>query len=113
MPPAGAGRRALWYNRAAREAAPRGTPDRSGPIIPDNPNWHRSKAWCPLYRERWSVGKEPDGQGGVLLYQIICLQNTPPETEPEQAQCMKARSVCWRLQRERRATRKRTTANSA
>jgi hypothetical protein len=98
-----------WYNPP--------TSRRSGPIIQDNPNWHRSKAWCPLYRERWSIGQEPDGQGGVLLYQIICLQNTPPETEPEQALCMKARTVCWRLQQERqqarRASRKRPAASSA
>ena len=95
----------LWYNR-------RNAP-RYGPIIPDNPNWHRSKGWCPFYRERWSIGNEPDGQGGVLLYQIICLQNTPPETEPEQAQCMKTRSVCWRLQQERRSSRKRPAASPA
>ena len=109
MPPRagrpGSGRKRLWYNPTTSHG--------SGPIIPDNPNWHRSKAWCPLYRERWSHGTEPDGQGGVLLYQIICLQETPPETEPEQAQCMKARTVCWRLQEQRRASRKRTAANSA
>ena len=70
---------------------------RSGPIIPDNPNWHRHKNACPFYRERWCIGDEPDGQGGVLLYQIICLQNTPPETEDEQALCMRARTTSWRL----------------
>ncbi len=85
---------------------------RYGPIIPDNPNWHRHKGWCPLYRERWGIGNEPDGAGGVLLYQIICLQNTPPETEDEQAECMKARKTCWRLQHAAREARrqKRTAA---
>jgi hypothetical protein len=33
----------------------------------------------------------------VLLYQIICLRNTPPETAEEQAKCFKARAVCWRI----------------
>jgi hypothetical protein len=94
----------LWYN------PPNAT--RFGPIIPDNPNWHRSKGWCPYYRERWAIGQEADGQGGRLLYQIICLQNTPPETEPEQAECMKARSVCWRNQ-PKRATRKKAAASTA
>ena len=76
------------------------------PTIQDNPNWHRHRNWCPLYRERWSRGDEPDGQGGRLLYQIICLQNTPPETEAEQAQCMKARTTCWRVQQAARAAKK-------
>jgi hypothetical protein len=35
----------------------------------------------------------------VLLYQIICLQNTPPENVAEQDRCMKSRSRCWRLTR--------------
>jgi hypothetical protein len=78
-----------------------------GQPIPDNPNWHRHRSWCPLYRERWVVGNEPDGQGGRLLYQIICLQNTPPETEDEQARCMKARTTCWRVQQAPRAAKKR------
>jgi hypothetical protein len=33
----------------------------------------------------------------VLLYQIICLQNTPPENVAEQDRCMKSRTRCWRL----------------
>ncbi len=78
-----------------------------GPTIPDNPNWHRHRNWCPLYRERWVVGNESDGQGGLLLYQIICLQNTPPETEDEQAQCMRGRTTCWRVQRAAKSAKKR------
>ena len=40
----------------------------------------------------------------MLLYQIICLQNTPPENVAEQDRCMKSRTRCWRLARtERRA----------
>ena len=54
---------------------------------------------------------EAGDEGCELLYQIICLQNTPPMTSDEQALCMKARSSCWRLRdpvasggRARRAT---------
>jgi hypothetical protein len=85
---------------------------RSDPIIPDNPNWHRHKNWCRFYRERWCIGSEPDGEGGMLLYQIICLQNTPPETESEQAQCMKTRATCWRLQQAARGAKKRAAASA-
>jgi len=38
------------------------------------------------------------------------LQNTPPETEAEQAECMKTRSKCWRDQPARKTTRKKTAA---
>lgn len=91
---------------------PRGAATISDSPIPDNPNWHRHRNWCPHYRERWSIGQEPDGQGGKLLYQIICLQNTPPETEEEQSWCMTMRTTCWRLQTARRS-RKRTEADPA
>lgn len=94
----------LWYNRRNVQ--------RYGPIIPDNPNWHRSKGWCPFYRERWAIGQEPDGQGGRLLYQIICLQNTPPETEAEQGECMKTRTTCWRNQPQRKSSRKKATTTA-
>jgi hypothetical protein len=103
--PAGVHAGGLWYN-------PRNI-QRYGPIIPDNPNWHRSKGWCPYYRERWAIGQEPDGQGGRLLYQIICLNNTPPESEAEQAECMKTRSKCWRDQPARKSARKKTAATAA
>ena len=48
----------------------------------------------------------------MLLYQIICLQNTPPETESEQAQCMKTRATCWRLQQAARGAKKRAAASA-
>ena len=83
---------------------------RSDPIIPDNPNWYRHKNACPLYRERWCVGEESDGRGGVLLYQIICLQNTPPQTEQEQALCMTPRRRCWRAKEEASAGKRRVAA---
>ncbi len=46
----------------------------------------------------------------MLLYQIICLQNTPPENETEQARCMMTRKVCWRQQTETSGGRKRAAA---
>ena len=71
-------------------------------VIPDNPNWHRFRTACPFYRERWT-GDEEEDEGRLLLYQVICLQNTPPETLDQQEQCMEARSVCWRLKAARKA----------
>ncbi len=66
-------------------------------VIPDNPTWHRFKMACPFYRERW-VGHGEEHEGREVLYHAICLQNTPPETLDEQAMCMEARRVCWRLE---------------
>ncbi len=40
-------------------------------------------------------GESDDGR--EMLYQVICLQNTPPESLDEQEQCMEARTACWRL----------------
>jgi hypothetical protein len=65
-------------------------------VIPDNPNWHRFKMACPFYRERW-IGDDEVHEGRIVLYHVICLQNTPPETLVEQQYCMAARTMCWRL----------------
>jgi hypothetical protein len=43
------------------------------------------------------VEDEAGDEGCALLYQIICLKNTPPITPEEQALCMKSRTACWRL----------------
>jgi hypothetical protein len=32
-----------------------------------------------------------------VLYHVICLQNTPPETIDEQHSCLESKAVCWRL----------------
>ncbi len=72
----------------------------TSPVIPDNPNWHRHKNACVYYRERWSAVEETGDEGCVLLYQIICLMNTPPQTPEEQAKCMRPRVTCWRLETE-------------
>jgi hypothetical protein len=71
---------------------------RSTPTIQDNPNWHRHRNACTQYRERWTVDDEAGDEGCALLYQIICLQNTPPITSEEQALCMQSRKTCWRLE---------------
>ena len=76
---------------------PGDTERRSTQTIQDNPNWHRHRNACPQYRERWTVDDEAGDEGCALLYQIICLQNTPPERPEEQDLCMRTRKVCWRL----------------
>jgi hypothetical protein len=51
---------------------------------------------CPFYRERW-LGDDAEDEGRLVLYHVICLQNTPPATLDEQQSCMLARTRCWRL----------------
>lgn len=68
-------------------------------VIPDNINYRRHKGACQHYRERWScdgetINGEPDRH---LLYEIICLQGTPPLSEDEQQKCMCTRRECWRV----------------
>ena len=67
-------------------------------VIRDNPNWRRYRHACVYYRERWAVDGEEGVDGRELLYQIICLQNTPPLQPEEQHLCMRTRKVCWRLE---------------
>jgi hypothetical protein len=80
--------------------------------IPDNPNWRRHKSACPYYRERW-FHEDERGEDGLLLYQSICLQNTPPLTVEEQDKCMQPRRTCWRLQEAMRASRKKKPREAA
>ncbi len=40
-----------------------------------------------------SDSNSPDGQ---VLYQIICLWDTPPFTDEEQQRCLHAVNGCWR-----------------
>jgi hypothetical protein len=70
---------------------------RAAATIKDNASWRRHKGACNQYRERWSVRDEPGDDGCRLLYQIICLMGTPPETTGEQALCMSSTRGCWRL----------------
>ena len=91
------GRRAsLSVALACGRMAP--TPGGGAAIIKDNPNWRRYRHACIYYRERWAVDGEVGVDGRALLYQIICLQNTPPLLPEEQALCMRARKKCWRLE---------------
>jgi hypothetical protein len=78
-------------------------PPRTPTTIEDNPNWRRHKGACVNYRERWSSGDEVDDDGCRLLYQIVCLMGTPPETTQEQTRCMGATRGCWRLTRSKAA----------
>ncbi len=31
------------------------------------------------------------------MYQVFCLQGTPPETGEEQEKCFRSKTSCWRL----------------
>ncbi len=35
-------------------------------------------------------------QGEIILYEVYCLQGTPPETPEDQALCFQRRMTCWR-----------------
>ena len=50
--------------------------------------------------------------GRPLLYQIICLHNTPPLNDKEQDLCLRTRTTCWRLAEAKRA-RARTAGAAA
>ncbi len=89
--------RALWGPRACGRIRP--TRWGGVEIIRDHPDWRRYRQACPYYRERWAVDGEEGVDGNALLYQIICLQNTPPVDLAEQDLCMRSRTVCWRLAR--------------
>jgi hypothetical protein len=39
---------------------------------------------------------EPNSPDGQVLYQIICLWDTPPLTGEEQHRCLHAAGGCWR-----------------
>lgn len=60
-----------------------------------SPNWRHHKNACPHYRERWFP--ENNLAAGEPIYQVFCMQNTPPVTSDEQDKCLRSRFVCWRL----------------
>jgi hypothetical protein len=66
---------------------------------------------CPFYRERW-IGDGELHEGRTVLYQVICLQNTPPETIDEQQCCLESKTSCWRLKVKRRAAAPRASAEA-
>lgn len=61
----------------------------------ENSNWRRHKNACPFYRERWFPHN--DLTRGEPMYQVFCLQGTPPHTNEEQEKCFRSKQVCWRL----------------
>ena len=66
--------------------------------VKDKINYRRHRGACRFYRENWSCESEPNGSGGQLLYQIICLMDTPPVTAEEQYKCLHSPHHCWRLE---------------
>jgi hypothetical protein len=65
--------------------------------IKDSLNYRRHRGACPFYRENWSCESEPNASSGQLLYQIICLMDTPPVTPEEQHKCLHSPHHCWRF----------------
>src|SRR6478672_9221184 len=61
----------------------------------ENSNWRKHKNACPFYRERWFPCN--DIEAGEPMYQVFCLQGTPPETLEEQEKCFRSKTHCWRL----------------
>jgi hypothetical protein len=60
----------------------------------ENSNWRKHRTGCPHYRERWFPMNEVAGEP---MYQVFCMQGTPPETWEEQDLCLKSKNGCWRL----------------
>src|SRR5579884_2344716 len=67
------------------------------PLIRDQRRFRRHEGACPFYRENW-VAPDPIRAVGreVVLYEIYCLRETPPETVEEQHVCMLSELRCWR-----------------
>ncbi len=68
----------------------------------ENSNWRKHKNACPLYRERWFPCN--DASVGEPMYQVFCMQGTPPVTWEEQERCMHSKSCCWRHAAAKEAT---------
>lgn len=64
--------------------------------IQDRGHYRRHRGACPYYRENWSAEPDPNAPGDQVLYQIICLWDTPPVTGEEQQRCLHAANRCWR-----------------
>ena len=65
--------------------------------IDDRNSFRRHEYACRFYRERWlpeDGRRSPDGE--LILYEVYCLQDMPPATPEEQAQCFQKRTTCWR-----------------
>ncbi|HVA22997.1 MAG TPA: hypothetical protein VMW62_01245 [Chloroflexota bacterium] len=65
--------------------------------IDERNSFRRHENACCFYRERWIPDdgrRTPDGE--LILYEVYCLQDRPPTTPEEQAQCFQKRTTCWR-----------------
>lgn len=70
----------------------------------ENSNWRKHKNACPFYRERWFPCN--DAAQGEPMYQVFCMQGTPPVTWEEQDRCMHSKNGCWRHAEAKEATPK-------
>lgn len=64
--------------------------------VRDRLDYRRHRGACPFYRENWTVESDAHGGEDQLLYQIICLWDTPPVTDEEQQSCLHSPTRCWR-----------------
>ena len=73
----------------------------------ESPNWRKHKNACPFYRERWFPGNEV--AAGEPMYQVFCMQGTPPVTAEEQDRCLHSKTCCWRLSAKKSAPGQKST----
>jgi hypothetical protein len=82
----------------------------------ESSSWRKHKNACPFYRERWFPGN--DINAGEPMYQVFCMQGTPPLTLDEEDRCLHAKSCCWRLcetksEQEQSSTKQRRSSKKA
>jgi hypothetical protein len=78
----------------------------------ENINWRKHKNACPYYRERWFPNN--DVAAGEPMYQVFCMQGTPPVTWEEQDRCLHSKTCCWRLAADKKkATREHEPKESS
>jgi hypothetical protein len=64
-----------------------------------------------MYRERWFPCN--DAAVGEPMYQVFCMQGTPPATLEEQDRCMHSKSGCWRVEAAKEAASQRTSSKKS
>ena len=74
----------------------------------ENSNWRKHKNACPYYRERWFPCN--DVAAGEPMYQVFCMQGTPPITFEEQERCLHSKTCCWRLTKKQQASAEQAVA---
>ncbi len=66
-------------------------------MIRDQRRFRRHEGACPFYRENWIASEDQrNRKNEIVLYEIYCLREFPPETVDEQHRCMAAETRCWR-----------------